>query len=124
MPFPRTRAKLFTSPKMKTVLHILGQLLLFALFVAISSPLAQLFIGIFFHFHHLSWFVSHPTPTSSRFYDPTGLIFMTVLYLIVLAIEALAKKLRTAGLWTTIVFAVALIVGFIAQFGWATHDLY
>jgi hypothetical protein len=108
---------------MKTVLHILGQLLLFALFVAISSPLAQLFIGIFFHFHHLSWFVTHPTLTSTRYFDPTGLIFMTALYLIVLAIEALARKLRTAGLWTTIMYVLALIVGFVAQFGWATHDL-
>ena len=108
---------------MKTVLHILGQLVLFALFVAISSPLAQLFIGIFFHFHHLSWFVSHPSLTSTRFFDPTGFIFMTAAYLIVLAIEAISRKLRSAGLWTTVMYALALIVGIVAQFGWATHDL-
>jgi hypothetical protein len=109
---------------MKKALHILGQLILFALFVAISSPLAQLFIGIFFHFHHLSWFVSHPTLASIRFYDPTGLIFMTGLYLVVLIIEAACRKLRTAGVWTTVMYALALIVGIIAQFGWAGHDLY
>ena len=120
MPFPRTRAKLFTSPKMKTVLHILGQLLLFALFVAISSPLAQLFIGIFFHFHHLSWFVSHPTLTSTRYFVPSGLFLMTILWLIVLGIETAAKKLRTAGLWTTAAYAVALVIGLLLKFGWAT----
>jgi hypothetical protein len=110
---------------MKKVLFILGQLILFALFIAISSPLAQLFIGIFFHFHHLSWFISHPSLTSTRFYDPTGLIFMTGLYLVVLAIEAACRKLRTAGLWTTVMYALALIiVAFFTQFGWATHELY
>jgi len=105
---------------MKTVLHILGQLVLLALFVAIFF--AGSILGLF----HLDpfaaphWFVSHPTLTTTRYFVPSGLLLTTILYLIVLAIEAASKRLRTAGLWTTIVYALALIAGLVAKFGWAT----
>ena len=105
---------------MKTVLHILGQLLLFAVFVAIF------FGGSILGLFHLDpfgaphWFITHPTLNSTRYFVPSGLLLMTTLYLIVLAGEAAAKKLRSAGLWSTIVYALALLVGLIARFGWAT----
>jgi hypothetical protein len=108
---------------MKTALSILGQFVLFVLFVAISSPITQFFLSIWIHFH-LRWFISHPTPTTIRYFEPMGQIYMTAIYLVVLAIEAMAKRLRTAGRWTTVAYALALIVGLVAKFGWGTHDLY
>ena len=102
---------------MKSALAILGQLILFALF------LAMFFSGGFLHLlgfnlFYAQWFLAHPTPNTMRFFVPTGLILMTILYLIVLAIEAAAKRVRTAGLWTSVVFAVALVIGLVAKFGW------
>ena len=40
----------------------------------------------------LKWFVSHPTPTSTRFFVPDGLIFTVVLYLLLVLIEAAMKR--------------------------------
>jgi hypothetical protein len=105
---------------MKTALAILGQLLLFAVFTALFF--AGGILGLF----HLDpfgaphWFVSHPTLRSTRYFVPSGLYLMTVLWLLVLTIETAAKKLRTAGLWTTVAYAAALIIGLLLKFGWAT----
>ena len=105
---------------MKTALAILGQLILFAMFVAIFF--AGGILGLF----HLDpfgaphWFVSHPTPFSIRYFVPSGLFLMSILWLIVIGIEAAAKKLRTASLWTTVAYVAALIIGLMLKFGWAT----
>ena len=105
---------------MKTALSIVGQLVLFALFVAIFF--AGGILGLFHYdpFGSPHWFVSHPTLTSTRYFVPSGLFLMTILWLIVLGIETAAKKLRTAGLWTTAAYAVALVIGLLLKFGWAT----
>ncbi len=105
---------------MKTVLAVLGQLLLFALFAAIffAGGILGLFHADPFGAPH--WFVSHPTLTSTRYFVPSGLFLMTILWLIILAIETAAKKLRTAGLWSTAAYAAALIIGLLLKFGWAT----
>ncbi len=102
---------------MKTALAILGQLILFALFLAIffGGGLLHLF-G--FNLFYAQWFLSHPTPATTRFFIPAGLILMTILYVIVLGIEAAAKRIRSAGLWTSISFFVALVIGLVAKFGW------
>ena len=73
---------------------------------------------------HQRWFVSNPTATSTRYFVPDGLLLMVALYLILLAVEAVRKRLATAGLWTTGAFLFALALGFLAKFGSATHDLY
>ena len=105
---------------MKTALSAIGQIILFALFVAIFFGGGIL--GLFHAdpFHAPRWFVSHPTLTSTRYFVPSGLFLMTILWFVVLAIETAAKKLRTAGLWTTVAYAVALIIGLLLKFGWAT----
>ena len=108
---------------MKPILAFLGQFVLFLLFLAVffsGSFLAIFHLDPF----HAQWFVSHPSPTSIRFFVPTGLILMTVFYLIVFAIEAARGRLRSAGLWTTIVFILALVVGFASKFGFVQHDLF
>jgi hypothetical protein len=103
---------------MKTALFVLGQFVLFVLFVAIFF--AGGILGLFHldPFHAPHWFLSHPTPDTSRYFVPSGLLLMTILWLIVVGIEAAAKKIRTAGLWTSVAYAVALIIGLVAKFGW------
>lgn len=70
----------------------------------------------------LKWFTTHPTPESTRYFVPDGLILMTLLYLIILAIEAAMKRIRTVGLWTSLAFVVALLLGLWSKIGFATHD--
>jgi hydrogenase/urease accessory protein HupE len=54
---------------------------------------------------------------------PSGLLLMTILYVVILGIEAAMKRLRKAGLWTTVVYVLALIVGVAFKFGWVQPDL-
>lgn len=102
---------------MKTALAIIGQLALFIVFV-----LVFLGGGVLGTFHldpfGLQWFLSHPTPVTIRYFVPTGLILMILLFAIVLGIEAAAKRIRTAGLWTSAAFVLALVIGLVARFGW------
>ena len=46
-----------------------------------------------------------------------GLVFMIVLYLIILAIEAIRKRLNSSGVLTTVAFVLALVLGFAMKFG-------
>ena len=105
---------------MKKALSIVGQIILFAVFFGLF--LAGSFLGLFqldpFGAPH--WFISHPAPTLTRYFVPSGLLLMTILYLIVVGIEAAMKRLRTAGLWTTIVYILALVIGLVEKFGWVT----
>jgi hypothetical protein len=100
---------------MKNILAIFGQFLLFVL----------VFLGgSFFPPMHLKWFVTHPTPTSTRLFVPDGLLLMLVLSLVILLIESVAKRLRTAGVGTSIALFLALILGLAAKFGFVTQSLY
>ena len=100
---------------MKKTLSAIGQFILFLL-VFLAGSLANPM--------HLKWSVTHPTLTSTRYFVPDGLIFMIVLYVVILLIEALRKRLLASGLWTTGAFFFALILGFLAKFGSVTHDMY
>ena len=71
----------------------------------------------------MRWFVSHPTLTSTRYFVPDGLLLAFALYLLILLIEAAAKRIRTAGTLTTIAFVLAVIFGLLSKFGWLTHDV-
>ena len=100
---------------MKKALSAIAQFILFLL-VFLAGSLANPM--------HLKWAVTHPTLTTTRYFVPDGLILMIVLYVVILLIEVLRKRLLTSGLWTTGAFVLALILGFLAKFGSATHDIY
>jgi len=102
---------------MKKVLAILGQLLLLILFLIVF------FGGSLLDPFHLKWFISHPSQLSTRYFVPDGLILMTLLWVIIVAIEASAKRLRSAGLWTTVAYVLALIIGVAMKFGWLQIDI-
>jgi hypothetical protein len=105
---------------MKKALAVLGQIILFALFVGLFFAGGVLVLFHLDPFGAPQWFVSHPTPEATRYFVPSGLLLMTILYLVVVGIEAALKRLRTAGLWTTIVFVLALVTGLVERFGWVT----
>jgi hypothetical protein len=62
--------------------------------------------------------------TTTRYYSPEGLILMVLLFLAMLGIDAARKRLKSAGTLTAVAFAIALVLGLLSKFGWATHDLF
>jgi hypothetical protein len=46
-----------------------------------------------------------------------GLLLMIALYLVILAVEALLKRLKGPGALTTLAFVLALLLGFAMKFG-------
>jgi hypothetical protein len=103
---------------MKKALAILGQFLLFYLVFFVGSLLAAV------DPLKLRWFVSHPTLTSTRWFSPEGLILVVLLFVAMMGIHAARRRLRASGPVTAIAFAIALLLGVLSKFGWATHDLF
>jgi hypothetical protein len=97
---------------MKTVVRAV---LFFVVFVGIS------FAGFIVDPFHLKWFVTHPTVTSTRYFVPDGLLLLVGLYLVVLGISALRKRLGITWIGTTIGFILALIFGIYFKFGWTGY---
>ncbi|SNT19764.1 hypothetical protein SAMN05421770_10597 [Granulicella rosea] len=100
---------------MKKALLTIAQLLLF-LFI--------FFVGSLMDPFHMRWAITHPDAVTTRYFVPDGLILMLVVYAVIVGAEALTKKLRTAGLLTTIAAALALVLGLLSKFGWLTKSLY
>jgi predicted ABC-type exoprotein transport system permease subunit len=75
---------------MKRVLAVVGQFCLF--FVVFLA-------GTLWDPFHLRWFVTQPSPTSTRYFVPDGLILCVLLYLVILAIEAVVWEQRWRLCW-------------------------
>ena len=100
---------------MKQVTSGVLQFLLFFLVFAVGSLLNPF---------DLKWFVTHPTPLTVRDFSPGGLFLVLGLYLLLLVVAGLRRRLRSAGVVTTIACGLALVIGFLAKFGFATHQLF
>jgi hypothetical protein len=80
-------------------------------------------IGSFAHPFNLRWGLTVTTPTVTRYFVPDGLLLMVILFVLILIMEALMKRLRTFGPWTTLAFVLAAIVGYVMKLGFITRDL-
>jgi hypothetical protein len=99
---------------MKKFLSIFLQFFLFLLIFAIGS---------FAHPFNLHWGLTVTTPTVTRYFVPDGLLLMAILFILILIMEALMKRLRTFAPWTALAFVLAGIVGFAMKLGFITRDL-
>lgn len=99
---------------MKKILSTAFQFFLFLLTFAAGSFLAPF---------HVRWFSVHPNPLSTRYFIADGLILMLALYVLVLVVEVLLKKLRTMGAWTSLALLLAAVVGFAMKLGFVTREL-
>ena len=99
---------------MKKFLSIFLQFFLFLLTFAIGS---------FAHPFNLHWGLTVTTPTVTRYFVPDGLLLMVILFILILIMEALMKRLRTFAPWTALAFVLAGIVGFAMKLGFITRDL-
>jgi ABC-type microcin C transport system permease subunit YejB len=75
--------------------------------------------GSFFPVFHLQHVIS-VTSDGTRVFIWDGLILITLLFLVILLIEALRKRIRTAGLWTTAAFVLSVVAGLMAKIGFKT----
>ena len=99
---------------MKKVLVTVLQLVLFLLVFLAGSFFPP------FHVEH----VLIATPGAARVFIADGLLLMVALYVLILIVEAIAKRLRTAALWTTVAFLLAILFGFMMKFGFLTRSTF
>jgi hypothetical protein len=95
---------------MKKVLFAALQFLLF---------LAVFLVGSFvppFHMEH----VLLATPGMTRIFIADGFVLMVALFVLILLVETLRKRIISYGPWTTAAFILATAVGFWMQLGFKT----
>jgi hypothetical protein len=99
---------------MKKAIATIFQFLLFFFVFGLGSILPP------FHIQH----VLTSTPAATRIFIADGLMLMLGLYVLIVVIEALAKRLRTAAPWTTLALILAAVLGLILKFGFLTRSAY
>jgi hypothetical protein len=73
-------------------------------------------------FHHER--VISSTPAATRIFIGDGLHLMLALFIVIVLIEAVTKRLRTAAPWTTLALILAAVLGFMMKFGSLTRSTY
>jgi hypothetical protein len=69
-----------------------------------------------FHFEH----VLIATPGVTRIFVADGLLLMFALYLLILLVEVMRKRVRIAAPWTTLAVILAAVLGLMMKFGFKT----
>jgi hypothetical protein len=69
-----------------------------------------------FHFEH----VLIATPGVTRIFVADGLLLMFALYVLIILVEVMRKRVRTAVPWTTLAVILAAILGLMMKFGFKT----
>ena len=95
----------------KNVFFVLLQFALFWLVFAAGSFFPP------FHMEH----VVGTTPDGTRIFIWDGVLLMILLFVIILLIEALRKRIRSAGPWTVLALVLAGIAGYAAKLGFLTR---
>jgi hypothetical protein len=94
---------------MKILLAILQSLLFFVVFAA----------GSFWAPFKIAHIIAY-SPRGSRVFYWDGIILMLVVFAVILLIEVLRKRLRTAAPWTVAALAVATGIGLYCKLGFLT----
>jgi len=99
---------------MKKALAVILQFLLFLFIFAIGS-----FLWHPFNLHWATTVSDHAT----RYFVPDGLLLALGVFLAILAVQALRKRLCDSP-WTILSFALAVAIGYALKFGYATKDVF
>lgn len=95
---------------MKSIVFTILQLILFLIVFFVGSLFPP------FHFEH----VLIATPGTTRIFIADGLVLTLVLYILIVILEVVGKRLRTAAPWTTLAFLLAAVFGLMMKFGFKT----
>ena len=99
---------------MKTAILTILQFFLFLIVFGIGSLFPP------FHFEH----VLIATPGVTRIFVADGLLLMLALYVLVILVEVMRKRLRTAAPWTTLAVILATVLGLMMKFGFLTRSAF
>ena len=99
---------------MKNVIFTVLKLILFLFVFFIGSIFPP------FHFEH----ILIATPGTTRIFIADGLLLMLALYLLLIVVEVLRKRVRTAVPSTTLAFVLAIVFGFMMKFGFLTRSAF
>jgi hypothetical protein len=69
-----------------------------------------------FHFEH----ILIATPGLTRIFVADGLLLMFALYVLIVLVEVVRKRLRAAAPWTTLAVILAAVFGLMMKFGFKT----
>ena len=95
---------------MKKIVFPILQLILFLLVFLVGSLWEP------FHFEH----VLIASPGTTRIFIADGILLMFALYILIVLIQILRKRLRTSAPWTTLAVILAAIFGLMMKFGFKT----
>ena len=99
---------------MKRVSLAILQFVLFLLVFFFGSILPP------FHIEHIIL----ATPGSTRIFVADGLLLALVFYVIIVIVQILRKRLRTATPWTTLALILAVVFGLMMKFGFLTRSAF
>jgi hypothetical protein len=99
---------------MKKVVFTILQFILFLLVFFFGSILPP------FHFEH----VILATPGSTRIFVEDGLLLTLALYVLIVIVQILRKRLRIATPWTTLALILAIVFGLMMKFGFLTRSTF
>ena len=94
--------------------NVLVTILQFVVFIAVFAAFSFLPP---MHLEH----VIGATPDGTRVFIWDGLLMTALLFLVILAVEAGRKRIRSSGVWTTVAFALAVVIGLLAKLGFKTN---
>ena len=99
---------------MKKVILTILQFFLFLIVFGVGSLFPP------FHFEH----VLIATPGVTRIFVADGLLLMFALYVLIILVEVMRKRLRTAAPWTTLAVILATVLGLMMKFGFLTRSAF
>jgi hypothetical protein len=99
---------------MKKVILTILQFFLFLIVFGVGSLFPP------FHFEH----VLIATPGVTRIFVADGLLLMFALYVLIILVEVMRKRLRIAAPWTTLALILATVLGLMMKFGFLTRSAF
>ena len=64
------------------------------------------------------------TPGFTRIFVADGLLLMCALYVLIVLVEVMRKRLRTSAPWTTLAVILAAVLGLMMKFGFLTRSAF
>jgi hypothetical protein len=99
---------------MKNAIVTVLQLIVFLIVFFVGSILPP------FHLEH----ILIATPGTTRIFIADGLLLAFILYILIVIIEVIGRRLRAAVPWTTVAFLLAVIFGLMMKFGFLTRSAF
>jgi uncharacterized membrane protein YpjA len=99
---------------MKKVVFAVLQLILFLIVFFVGSIFPP------FHFEH----VLIATPGTTRIFIADGLLLTLALYIVIVVVQVVRKRVRISTPWTTVALLLAIVLGLMMKFGFLTRSVF